>query len=755
MRHTITLKTRLLAAVAFLLAALPLTGSAQQNSIPCTADEFNFSLYDAIDGKTEGGYNGLGSFKNGYTVTYTLNNTEQQAYTIKFAYKGGHSATTIEFTFTDQDYNEVKASKTVQVVSDWAYTELDIPELAQGDVTMVMKFTIPSGTWCCNMKEMSFQAQSAEKYVELPTVAFDLLRYTENQTTQAEDQRTSTKLEAFKNGSYVTYLLNNTIENNYLLAFEASTDRDDASIDVIITNKETGEELCTQNVVVKNSGSWNEWNLYMVKLPTLAVDKYVLKLKFNSSGSNWTANLQNLQFKDASALTNMEDGNITLGSPWTTKGQIKCATIIDSTRDGAQAQYLMYNSTPGATYNMVVEAATPNAGVSIDLTVITLDGQVLATQTYECETCTDWKDYKQLKLSVPAVPEGFCFLVIDIHKADGQWCTNIGSITMTLEGAAVYVDLPAATFDLTKYTENQTSQAEDQRTATKLESFKNDTYVTYLLNNQEEKDYLLYFEGATNRDDAAINVTIKNLTTDEELCTADIAVANTGDWNTWRAYIAELPTMAVGQYELKITFKSSGTNWTANLQNLRFADSAVLNTIANGSNINLGTPWATSGQIKCATIIDSTRNGAQAKYLLNNGTEGATYDMTMAAATPNGLVTITATVSDLDGKVIATKTFETETCADWKDYRDLTLTIENMPVGYALLTIDIAKGDGQWCTNIGSITFTTNTTTAINTMKVDDNETIYTTLSGMRTQPTKPGLYIKTVGGKSVKVLVK
>ena len=40
----------------------------------------------------------------------------------------------------------MKASKTVQVVSDWAYTELDIPELPEGDITMQMEFTIPSGT---------------------------------------------------------------------------------------------------------------------------------------------------------------------------------------------------------------------------------------------------------------------------------------------------------------------------------------------------------------------------------------------------------------------------------------------------------------------------------------------------------------------------------------------------------------------------------------------------------------------------------
>ena len=100
MKTVFTSARRLLMAVAAMLIAS--TWATAQNTIPCTADEFDFSAYDAIDGKIEGGYNGLGSFRNGYTVTYTLNNTVQQAYTIKFAYKGGHSATTIEFTFTDQ-----------------------------------------------------------------------------------------------------------------------------------------------------------------------------------------------------------------------------------------------------------------------------------------------------------------------------------------------------------------------------------------------------------------------------------------------------------------------------------------------------------------------------------------------------------------------------------------------------------------------------------------------------------------------------
>ena len=428
MKTVFTSARRLLMAVAAMLIAS--TWATAQNTIPCTADEFDFSAYDAIDGKIEGGYNGLGSFRNGYTVTYTLNNTVQQAYTIKFAYKGGHSATTIEFTFTDQDYNEVKASKTVQVVSDWAYTELDVPELAQGDITMVMKFTIPSGTWCCNMKEMSFSAQSSEKYVELPTVAFDLLRYTENQTEQAEDQRTSTALTSFKNGKYVTYLLNNTIENSYLVAFEAGTNRDDASVDVIVTNKETGEEICSQNVPIANTGGWNTTNLYLVELPTLAVDKYVLKLVFNSSATNWTANLYNLQFKDAAALTEAADGNtIKKGSPWSTSGTIKCADkVIDSDRNGAKAVYLASNSKAEAAFNLVVKAATPNQGVQLKVSALTISGDTIATKTLDVAQGSDWNTTEDYIYELGTLPEGYFFVVLDIIKNDNSWAVNIHEI---------------------------------------------------------------------------------------------------------------------------------------------------------------------------------------------------------------------------------------------------------------------------------------------------------------------------------------
>lgn len=407
--------------------------ASAQNSIPCTAEEFNFSAYTSIDGKIEGGYNGLGSFKNGYTVTYVLNNTVQQAYTIKFAYKGGHSATTVEFTFTDQDYNEVKASKTVEVVSDWAYTEVDVPELPAGDITMVMKFTIPSGVWCCNMKEMSFSAQSSEKYVELPTTAFDLQRYTENQTELAEEKRSSTTLESFKNGSYVTYLLNNTIEKKYIIAFEGGTPRDDASIDVIITNKETGEEFVSQSVNVENTGDWNITKLYLVELPQMAVDKYVLKLVFKSSGGNWTANLKNLRFVDETTLTAVADGAIiTLGSPWSTSGQIKCANIIDSSRNGAKAVFLAKNTDTETAFDLVAKAATPNEGVQLKVSALTLGGDTLSTKTLDVVQGADWNTTQDLIYELGKLPSGCFFVVLDIIKNDGSWAVNIHEMSFEI-----------------------------------------------------------------------------------------------------------------------------------------------------------------------------------------------------------------------------------------------------------------------------------------------------------------------------------
>lgn len=426
MKHFTFKPMMLVTMLVALFAAIPQTGNAQQNSIPCTADEFNFSYYTSIDGKTEGGYNGLGSFRNGYKVTYLLNNTSQQAYTIKFAYKGGHSATTINFTFTDQDFNEVKASKTVQVVSDWAYTELDIPELPEGDITMQMEFTIPSGTWCCNMKEMSFSAQSSEKYVELPTPTFDLLRYTENQTAQAEEQRTSTTLESFKNGSYVTYLLNNTVANKYLIAFEAGTPRDDAAVNITITDKETGSvELYNEDITIANTGSWNTWKTYIATLPEMAVGKYTLKLTFKSSATNWTANMQNLRFADAATVNNVADeSTINFAKPWATSGTIKCAAIIDSDRNGAKAVYLA-KTEAAADYNLVVKAATPNDGVQLKVSALKLDGDTIATNTLNVVKGADWNTTQDLTYELGQVPEGLFYVVFDIIKNDNSWAVNI------------------------------------------------------------------------------------------------------------------------------------------------------------------------------------------------------------------------------------------------------------------------------------------------------------------------------------------
>lgn len=427
MKTIFTSARRLLMAVAAMLIAS--TWASAENSIPCTADEFDFSAYESIDGKTEGGYNGLGSFRNNMKVVYKLNNTAQQAYTIRFAYKGGTAGTTIKFTFEDQDYNTVEASKTVSRVDDWAYTEVDIPELGYGKITMTMTF-LADGYWACNMKEMSFSAQSAEKYVELPAQSFDLLRYTDNQTEQAADQRTSTALTSFKNGKYVTYLLNNTVENSYLVAFEAGTPRDDASIDVILSNKETGEAVCSQNVAIANTGDWNTTNLYLVKLPTLAVDKYVLKLVFNSSATNWTANLYNLQFKDAAALTEAADGNtIKKGSPWSTSGTIKCADkVIDSDRNGAKAVYLASNSKADAVFNLVVKAATPNQGVQLKVSALTISGDTIATKTLDVAQGSDWNTTEDYIYELGTLPEGYFFVVLDIIKNDNSWAVNIHEI---------------------------------------------------------------------------------------------------------------------------------------------------------------------------------------------------------------------------------------------------------------------------------------------------------------------------------------
>lgn len=409
-----------------LFAAIPQTGNAQQNSIPCTADEFNFSLYDAIDGKIEGGYNGLGSFTDGNTVTYTLNNTSRQAYTIKFAYKGGTNSTcTIDFTFTDQDFNEVKASKTVQKVDDWAYTEVDVDELPEGDITMVIKFS-GCGRWAPNMKEMSFSAQSSEKYVELPTQVFDLTRYTENQTSQAEDQRTSTSLESFKNGTYVTYLLNNTIAGKYLISFEAGTPRDDAAVNITITDKETGlTELYNEDITIANTGSWNTWKTYIATLPEMAVGKYTLKLTFKSSATNWTANMQNLRFADAATVNNVADeSTINFAKPWATSGTIKCAAIIDSDRNGAKAVYLA-KTEAAADYNLVVKAATPNDGVQLKVSALKLDGDTIATNTLNVVKGADWNTTQDLTYELGQVPEGLFYVVFDIIKNDNSWAVNI------------------------------------------------------------------------------------------------------------------------------------------------------------------------------------------------------------------------------------------------------------------------------------------------------------------------------------------
>lgn len=239
----------------------------------------------------------MGSFRNGEWAQFSIVNTARQDYLLMFS--GANQAlegNSVMLTLTSEDEQEIINEEVVvkkqATWNDFTPYFVSIPQLHEGNYTLVLTFKRADGSWAwtANVKDLRFApavAVPATENINLAQTA-----YLSDAAAGVMDEGMG--LHSFRNGWQATLALVNPTGTAYHLEFEAVTNNAGRTITCSFIDKD-GNEVQNQTVAITAGSDWSSFNPYDVELSELPAGNYALCLTFNSDGYNWTTNLRNLR----------------------------------------------------------------------------------------------------------------------------------------------------------------------------------------------------------------------------------------------------------------------------------------------------------------------------------------------------------------------------------------------------------------------------------------------------------------------------
>lgn len=240
-----------------------------------------------------------------------------------------------------------------------------------------------------------------------------------------------------KHNGTITFVLNNTTEQNYKISFKACTNRAAASVKFTLSN---GTTISERTVKIDNTG-WNYWRDYACYTGTIPVSgsvSLVVTFMDGSAGTNNTANIKDVVF---TALTTDADRMMQIPTDNTHPFDLVFATTPQggsiSTLGRTDGFKNGYTATAGFTntieqyYKISFKAATNQNNAKVKF-IIKSGDDVVSDGAEVAITNGGWSGYNSYECyTTSKLPTGILTLVISTQSSGSSWTANIGDISFT------------------------------------------------------------------------------------------------------------------------------------------------------------------------------------------------------------------------------------------------------------------------------------------------------------------------------------
>ena len=240
-------------------------------------------------------------------------------------------------------------------------------------------------------------------------------------------------------------------------------------------------------------------------------------------------------------------------------------------RDGDQITFTLQNEQNVDYYDVIVNADTGNNGVTIDFSLKSHNGDVVADTTLSIVN-SGWYNPKQYWLQTPAMKQGKYFLTLTFHSTPSSTTGNVKDISFR---APTPINIPTDDdhpFDLTKGL-IISSSTKVHFTEHGVENMYDNDQLVYNLQCLEDLDVCnVYVDAATDlyNDIVFLDVNIKSI--DGSIIADTTFHIEKKGWYNFVPYALQIRQMKKGKYILTLTYhQSTSPNWgTCNIGSISF-----------------------------------------------------------------------------------------------------------------------------------------------------------------------------------------
>lgn len=724
------------------------TDMPTSNGTSVVLDKSKATTSGSINNTTEttGEY---GSIQNGATLTFKLNNTTAQQYTISFLAGTANSNNSVKVQIlSSADASDADYEGTINIYnsSHWdkwcQYAFTTSGNVGTGD--KYLKLTFLGAGYICNAKSITITAgekPAAANLVGVPAAgntayAFTLaetVTYTSQGSGTTPNQKTSGTTPYYDNygsNGLVTYALYNSTSQYYNISFNGATTNGTSSFTIVILDA-VGSVEATKEFTINNNGNWTQFDagtLYSFTTSTALSTGYkTLLLKFTN------VNVANLTFTPAVATT----------------------------------QYTVTTSASPAVGGTVNGAGDYDEGTNVTITQSAKWGYQFSSWTVNDAAAGSEASYTITSIAANTT-------------VVGNFSINDGIFQSIPTAAESYLDLTLANPDLA---------TNGQPTASYLDNYRGGEQTQFALRSTTAQRYYVSFKAARNNEGSA-SLTFSFATKSDPSTTVfskDMTITNNGSWTDFsNTYSFATDALAAGDWIMTITFNGSGT--TCNMKDFALvlfqaldessnytavASSNTTVTLTRSINANKWSTIVLPFDIASGDITTIFGDGASIAELKSGNASTLTFSTTltdskMKANQPYAIkVASDFTTATINGVTIVSGT-PTQAITNWQfvgTYGNGTIAADN---NYYFKSNNLYKAGGSGTTSIkpfrAYLHYTGSEPAPAPTFTIDGDVTgiahisadgqmsleegVFYNLAGQRVaQPTK-GLYI--VNGKKV-----
>ena len=316
----------------------------------------------------------------------------------------------------------------------------------------------------------------------------------ENCQTDKDGKIKDGHFDSMKNGNFALYQINNSKEGAFAITFKAATKRgSEISLTFQILDNEDNVVSETTSDKITNSGSWDAFLDYSSILSKIPAGESKLKIIFNSSDGNYTANVMDITLTPSDKVTYSVTATVTPENSGTVSG---AGTF-------AEGSEVSLTANPAWGYSFKQWQIGTESSTENPYTIKSLTANVEVTAVFE-ENDSYWRQ------NVPGALDNNKTLLTggNINPA-GYWENNKDGYT-----------------------------------------------ITYLIHATEAGNYSITAGIGTKNDGVTINATIKS-SSDAEVLNKTLEVTNNGSWNDFETKYEWKADLEAGDYTLVFTTNNS------------------------------------------------------------------------------------------------------------------------------------------------------------------------------------------------------